>query len=84
VNEIPPSSMELLKGLEVLVLTGLRPKPHPTHFHLDAAVEVAREIGAPRTIFTHMTHDLTHEQLLARLPEGIEPGWDGLAVEIAL
>lgn len=84
VNEIPPSSMELLKGLEVLVLTGLRPKPHPTHFHLDAAVEVAREIGAPRTIFTHMTHDLTHEQLLARLPEGIEPGWDGLAVEITL
>jgi phosphoribosyl 1,2-cyclic phosphate phosphodiesterase len=84
VNEIPPSSMELLEGLEVLILSGLRPKPHPTHFHLEAAVEVSRVIGARRTILTHLAHDLTHRQLCACLPEGIEAGWDGLTVEIPL
>lgn len=84
VNAIPPATLPLLHDLDVLVLSGLRPQPHPTHFHLDAAVEVARKIGARRTILTHLTHDLSHEALEARLPSGVEAAWDGLVVEIDL
>jgi phosphoribosyl 1,2-cyclic phosphate phosphodiesterase len=84
VNFIPESSIELLQGLDVLVLSGLRPQPHPTHFHLDAAVEMALRLGAKRTFLTHLTHDLSHSDLTARLPEGIEAAWDGLQVEIDL
>lgn len=84
VNGIPPVTLSLLHDLDVLVLSGLRPNPHPTHFHLDAAVEMAKRIGARRTILTHLTHDMSHRDLEAYLPEGIEPAWDGLVVETDL
>jgi phosphoribosyl 1,2-cyclic phosphate phosphodiesterase len=84
VNEIPMETQALLCDLDVLVLSGLRPNPHPTHFHLDAAVDMARQIGARRTILTHLTHDMSHRDLEAYLPSGVEPAWDGLVVETVL
>ncbi len=44
------------------------------------AIEVAREVGAERTVLTHLTHRSSHEALLARLPEGIEPAYDGMSM----
>jgi phosphoribosyl 1,2-cyclic phosphate phosphodiesterase len=70
-NGIPPESWPLLEGLDVLVLDALRPRPHPTHFSLSEAVDVARRIGAKRTYFTHMSHDLEHEATNVSLPEGM-------------
>ena len=69
-NDIPPESWPLLEGLDVLVLDALRHKPHPTHFSLDEAVEVARRVGARRTCFTHMSHDLEHEATNAVVARG--------------
>lgn len=80
-SAIPDPSWRLLDGLDVLVLDALRERPHPTHFHLDAAVEAARRIGARRTYFTHMAHDLRHAPTCARLPQGMELAYDGLRVE---
>ena len=57
-NEIPESSWPLLAGLDCLILDALRYKPHVTHFGLDEAVDAAENIGAARTIFTHISHDL--------------------------
>ena len=52
-NEIPAASLERLQGLDVLILDALRYKPHPTHYSLQEAVEIAQQIGAKRTYFTH-------------------------------
>ena len=82
VSEIPASSMGLLRDLDVLVLDALRPQPHPTHFTLDEAVEVARTLSPRQTYFTHMTHDLDHEATNRRLPPGMELGYDGLTFEV--
>ncbi|MEX2173844.1 MAG: MBL fold metallo-hydrolase [Pirellulaceae bacterium] len=82
VNQIPPDSMELLRGLDVLVLDALRIRPHVTHFSLDEAIDVARKLAPRRTIFTHISHDLGHEQTNARLPAGIELGYDGQRVPL--
>jgi phosphoribosyl 1,2-cyclic phosphate phosphodiesterase len=80
-NQIPSQSWSLLQGIDVLVIDALRDKPHPTHFGLHEAIEVSRRIGARRTWFTHMCHDLRHADTSARLPAGMELAYDGLMVE---
>jgi phosphoribosyl 1,2-cyclic phosphate phosphodiesterase len=82
-NRIPEASRSALQGLEVLILGALRYRPHPTHYHLEEAVKVAQELGAERTIFTHLSHEVDHGSLKITLPPGIELGYDGLRFEIA-
>ncbi|HEX2252059.1 MAG TPA: MBL fold metallo-hydrolase [Thermoanaerobaculia bacterium] len=83
VNHVPESSLALLGGLEVLVLGALRYRPHPTHFHLEEAIAVAGRIGARRTLFTHLCHDVDHAAPAVDLPPGVELAHDGLRFEVA-
>lgn len=72
-----------LAGVRVLVINALwAGNPHPTHFNVEEAVQVAHDVGAQHTYFTHMTHRLKHATLAASLPRGIQPAYDGLVVEI--
>lgn len=80
-NMIPEPTLKRLGGLEVLVLDALRHRPHPTHFSLAEAVTMAGTIGATRTYFTHMCHDLGHEATCATLPAGMTLAHDGLRLE---
>jgi phosphoribosyl 1,2-cyclic phosphate phosphodiesterase len=82
VSEIPESSYALLDDLDVLVLSALRHRPHPTHFHLERALREAARIGARRTLFTHIAHELAHATVSASLPDGIELAYDGLSLEV--
>ena len=82
VSFIPDSSFALLEGLELLVLSALRYRRHPTHFSFEVAIEAARRIGARRTLFTHIAHDVDHGKAEGELPAGIEIGHDGLVVEL--
>lgn len=82
-NGVPPSSIELLRGVEVLALDGLRvAPPHPTHFTIAESVQCAQQIGARMTYLIHLTHDVEHAVVDARLPEGVRLAWDGLEVEL--
>jgi phosphoribosyl 1,2-cyclic phosphate phosphodiesterase len=81
-NDIPPESWPRLHGLDVLILDALRRKPHPTHFSLDQAVAAAGRIGAKRTYFTHIGHDLDHEATNAGLPQGMALAYDGLSLPL--
>lgn len=82
VKRVSPSAMRALAGVEVLVLNALWWREHPTHLSIPDAVEVAREVGARRTFLTHLTHETSHRDLLKRLPAGVEPGYDGLTVDV--
>jgi len=82
-NRIDEAAWPLLGGLDVLVLDALRIRTHPTHFSLDEAVATAGRIGAGRTFFTHMCHDLPHAATNARLPPGMALAYDGLILDIA-
>jgi phosphoribosyl 1,2-cyclic phosphate phosphodiesterase len=82
-NEIPADTWPLLEGLDTLVLDCLRESRHPTHFSLAEAVEVARRVGARRTLLTHMGHELGHAAIAAALPPGVELAYDGLEVPLA-
>ena len=81
-NGIPETSMALLRDLDVLILDALRPRPHPTHFCLEESIAAARRINARRTLFTHMSHRMGHEQTNALLPDGMELAYDGMVVPI--
>lgn len=82
VKTVPPAAIARLAGVRVLVLSALWWRSHPTHQSISEAIEVARAIGAERTYLTHLTHETSHADLLARLPAGIEPAYDGLTVEV--
>ncbi len=83
-NYIPESSLELVSGVKTFVIDALRDKPHPTHFTVDEAVEVAQRVGAEQTYLTHICHSLDHQPTNRRLPNGIELAYDGLQVNIQL
>lgn len=82
-KRLPPAAWRILEGVRVLVLNALwHGNPHPTHFNIEEAVDVARRIGSKRTFLTHLTHRVGHAALAAALPTGIEPAWDGLVVHV--
>ena len=81
-SEIPRTSLERLRGLDVLILDALRYEPHPTHFSVAEAIEVAAEIGARTTYLTHMNHDIDYNAPQVDLPPGVELAYDGLTCNI--
>jgi phosphoribosyl 1,2-cyclic phosphate phosphodiesterase len=78
---MPPAAWPRLRGLRTLVLDMLRYKSHPTHLTVDEALAIAERVGAERTVFTHMTHDIRHAELDPQLPTGMALGYDGLVLD---
>jgi phosphoribosyl 1,2-cyclic phosphate phosphodiesterase len=82
-NRVPDESVALLAGVRTLIIDALRHRPHSTHFSVSEATDMAARIGATRTYFTHICHDLGHAETCASLPPGVELAYDGLVLEIA-
>lgn len=81
-KSLPDSVIAQLQGADVLVINALFRTAHPTHLSIGEAVDAARRVGASRTYLTHLTHETSHADLAASLPDGVEPAYDGLTVEI--
>ncbi len=81
-SEIPESSLELLRGLDVLFLDALRHKPHPTHSTVERSLQTVQLLQPARTYFTHMCHDLGHAATEALLPPGVFLAYDGLEIDV--
>jgi phosphoribosyl 1,2-cyclic phosphate phosphodiesterase len=84
VSAIPKESFALLEGVEVVVLSALRHAPHPSHATLEQSLAWARRIGARQTWFTHIAHDLGHEETNRTLPGNARLAYDGLSVPVTL
>lgn len=81
-HEVPPEAEEAARGAEVLVLDALRYQFHSTHLTIEAAIETARRVGARRTYFIHMCHEVGHAETEALLPPGIALAHDRLRIEL--
>jgi len=83
-SELPEASMSLLGGLDDLILDALRDRPHPMHSTVANSLDIVRRLAPRRAWFTHICHDLPHEETNSRLPENVRLGYDGLTFEVAL
>jgi phosphoribosyl 1,2-cyclic phosphate phosphodiesterase len=82
-NRIEADEKEKIRGSSVLVLNALRKEKHISHFNLQEAIDLVRELGVPRAYFTHISHQLgLHETINRELPEGIELAYDGLTITV--
>jgi phosphoribosyl 1,2-cyclic phosphate phosphodiesterase len=79
-KEIPPSSLALLRDLDVLVLNALRERPHPTHLSLTEAVAIVEGLQPRAAYLVHLSHERGHAEAEAQLPSGIAVAYDGLTV----
>jgi phosphoribosyl 1,2-cyclic phosphate phosphodiesterase len=78
---LPPSAMAALQGIEVFVIDALRDQPHPTHAHVDLALQWIAELKPARGILTNLHSDLDYNELAGRTPLGVEPAYDGMVFE---
>lgn len=81
-SEIPEPTPDLLKGLDVLVLDALRHKPHPTHSTVENSLAWVERLKPRRAFFTHIAHELAHEETNATLPQHVQLAFDGLKLEV--
>jgi phosphoribosyl 1,2-cyclic phosphate phosphodiesterase len=82
-NYISEQELEKVMGTKVLVLDALQRNPHISHFTLAQAIAVAQRIGAERTYFTHISHNLgLHHEVEKELPAGIRLGYDGMQIHL--
>ena len=80
---LTPAARAAFRGVKVLVLNALWfGRSHPTHFSIEEAVRAADDLGAQQTYLTHLTHRVTHEQLVRELPPHVRAAYDGLVVEV--
>lgn len=78
IREYDGRVVEALQGVDTLVLSALRYDPSEVHFSIDEAIEFSEKIGARRTFFTHIAHDLEHDETNLKLPKNIRLAHDGL------
>jgi len=84
VSGLSGEAIEMLRGLDVWIVDALRPKPHPSHFSLDEALGWIARIAPKRAILTHMHIDLDYATLSRELPQHVEPGYDGMVIELPI
>jgi phosphoribosyl 1,2-cyclic phosphate phosphodiesterase len=80
VNGLTDSMVRAFRETDVWIVDALRRRPHPSHAHLAQALEWTQIISPGRTILTHMDQSMDYAALLAELPEGVEPGYDGMEI----
>ena len=82
-NYIAPQQIDKIRGSRVLVLNALRQHQHVSHYTLREAMEIAREVGAEQTYFTHISHQLgLHSEIDGGLPPDMNLAYDGLTVDL--
>lgn len=82
VVELDDAAFAALAGVELWIVDCLRREAHPTHSHLAKTLAWIARVRPRRAVLTHMDQSLDYRELSAELPDGVEPGYDGLAVEL--
>jgi phosphoribosyl 1,2-cyclic phosphate phosphodiesterase len=79
-NEMTDDMAALFEGLDLWIVDALRRRPHPTHPHLADTLEWIKALAPGRAVLTHMDNSMDYATLVAELPRGVEPGYDGMEI----
>lgn len=82
VKYLPDRARSSLEGVDLWVVDALRERPHPTHSHLAQTLAWVTMYSPRHAVLTHMDQSLDYSTLAAALPAGIEPGYDGMIIEL--
>lgn len=83
-STVPESSFEMLQGLDILFLDALRHRPHPTHSTVENSLKIVDRLKPRRAFFTHICHDLPHQETNAALPGNVRLAHDGLKLDFEI
>ena len=75
---LEPEAMTALRGVETLILDGLRRSAHPTHMNFEEALAVIAEVKPREAWLTHLQCEIMHARDEPTLPEGVRLAYDGL------
>jgi phosphoribosyl 1,2-cyclic phosphate phosphodiesterase len=81
VHELDEAAFAALKGIKIWLVDCVRIEPHPTHSHLEQTLAWIDRVKPEKAYLTHMSHSMDYAKLLAVLPAGVEPAYDGLVLE---
>ena len=81
-KSLPPETMALCRGVDLVAIDALRIRPHPTHMNFDEASAALRQIAARRSLVIHLCHEVSHAQAERLLPDGMAPAYDGLQIDL--
>ena len=79
---VTPAMNSLFQAIDIWIIDALRHRPHPTHPHLGLTLDAIAAAGVGRAVLTHMDWSMDYRTLCATLPPGVEPGYDGMVVEV--
>lgn len=81
VDNLDDNAFAALEGIECWIVDALRKTPHPSHAHLEKTLSWIARVKPRRAILTNMHLDMDYETLRRELPEGVEPGFDGMSLD---
>ncbi|MDZ7713290.1 MAG: MBL fold metallo-hydrolase [Rhodovibrio sp.] len=81
--EIGEAGFETLAGIDLWIVDCLRHEPHPSHAHFDRTMSWIRRVAPKRAVLTHMNHTMNYADVAAQCPAGVEPGRDGMTIDLA-
>jgi phosphoribosyl 1,2-cyclic phosphate phosphodiesterase len=82
VVELGEGAFAALEGVSLWIVDALRLAPHDTHSHLEKTLGWIARVKPARAVLTHMNFEMDYDDVAARCPPGVEPGYDGLAIEV--
>ncbi len=81
-SAINDGMVEMCRDVDILVSDCLRREPHPTHSHLEMALELGARSNAGLTVLSHLDKSMDYASLSAEVPDNVLVGYDGLTIAL--
>jgi phosphoribosyl 1,2-cyclic phosphate phosphodiesterase len=82
VVRLSDAAFEALDGIALWIVDCQQLEQHPTHSHLAQTLGWIERLRPQHAVLTHLGSRLDYDRLAAMLPPGVEPGYDGLVLDV--